>query len=431
MKTATRIPSDICVTRRTCRVCGSPDLRPVIDLGRQHIASIFVEGEVAEFLSHAYPLEVVRCGAKGKCGLVQLRHSISPDVLYANYGYRSGTNEIMRANLRDIAGQVERLAGLRAGDLVLDIGCNDGTLLESYETHGIDRLGFDPAQNVADSARQKGLDVVNDFFSSRAFQHVRPGCKARVVTSIAMFYDLEDPLQFVHEIAAVLADDGVWAIELSYLPFTLSKNSFDTICHEHLEYYALRQIEWMLDSQSLDVHRIEFNDINGGSFRLYIRKRGLGPAPESLRLQLAAVRKEEDLAGLDTDAPYSEFRERCDKMRGDLRGLLGELQAAGKRVYAYGASTKGNTILQFCGIDNRLVPKAADRNPEKWGRRTLGTNIPIVSEEEARADNPDYFLVLPWHFFDGFVRREEAFLRRGGKFIVPFPRVRVVGVEDL
>lgn len=422
---------DICVARQTCRMCGSPDLHPVIDLGKQYIASIFVEGGVPPVLQQPYPLEVVRCATSDGCGLVQLRHTISPDVLYSNYyGYLSGTNEIMRANLRDIATKIERMIELKSGDIVLDIGCNDGTLLDSYKTAGIDKLGFDPAGNVIESARQKGLDVVKDFFSFQSFARVRLGRKARVLTSIAMFYDLENPSRFVGDVASLLADDGVWVIELSYLPFMLQKNSFDTICHEHLEYYSLRPIEWMLRREQLQVHKIEFNDINGGSFRLFIRKQAFGPVPEDERALLDKARENEGILGLDTDRPYIQFRKAVLKVRDDLKKLLTALKAKGKLVYAYGASTKGNTLLQFCGIDKTMVTKAADRNPEKWGRRTLGTDIPIVSEEEARAEKPDYFLVLPWHFFASFISREEAFLNRGGKFIVPLPRVHIVGKDE-
>jgi NDP-4-keto-2,6-dideoxyhexose 3-C-methyltransferase len=421
---------DVCVARKTCRICGSGDLRRVIDLGNQYIASAFVAGEASDTLQHTYPLEVVRCAAADGCGLVQLLHTVAPSVLYADYGYRSGINESMRKNLRDIVAKVEALVSPKKGDLIIDIGCNDGTLLESYEVKELDKLGFDPATNVVEAARAKGLEVVNDFFSINAFKKARPGRKARVVTSIAMFYDLEEPCRFVADVAGILADDGVWVIELSYLPFMLQKNSFDTICHEHLEYYALRQIEWMLDRENLQVHTLEFNDVNGGSFRLFIRKKTV-QLTEQHAAQLKDIRQKEQNMGLQTDRPYEQFRAASTKVGEDLKKLLSELKSAGKKVYAYGASTKGNTILQFCGLNGQTVQKAADRNPDKFGRHTLGTNIPIVSEEQARAEKPDYFLVLPWHFFDGFVKREEEFLKRGGKFILPMPEVRVVGLNDL
>ena len=246
-----------------------------------------------------------------------------------------------------------------------------------------------------------------------------------------MFYDLEDPQQFVEDISRTLADDGLWVNEIFYFPFTLERTSFDTIVHEHLEYFTLRQIEWMLERAGLQVQKIEFNDINGGSFRLFIRKKAFGRISNQDKTILESVRQNEIDMGLDTDAPYRVFNESSQKVRNDLHSLLLKFKSEGRKVYVYGASTKGNTTLQFCDIDNRLVDKAADRDPKKWGRRTLGTNIPIVSEEEARADNPDYFLVLPWHFFEGFIKREEAFLKRGGKFILPLPEVKIVGINDL
>ncbi len=424
------MPEDVCLTRQNCRICHGNDLRPVIDLGGQYIASIFVNSEPPLVLKKRYPLEVVRCSAADGCGLVQLRHSISPEVLYADYGYRSDTNELMRANLLEITRQIEDIIQFRRGDLVLDIGCNDGTLLESYEAEGIERVGIDPAANVIQFAREKGIQVINDYFSAEVFQRAYPGRKARVITSIAMFYDLENPMKFVSDINSLLADDSVWVMELSYLPFMLAKNSFDTICHEHLEYYALRQIEWMLAREHMAVHRIEFNDMNGGSFRLFMRKASLGRAPEATRNMLEKTRNEEVALGLDSDLPYFRFRESALRVRTALGNLLNDLRSRGKTVYIYGASTKGNVILQYCGIDHRLVAGAADRNPRKWGKLTLGTDIPIISEEEARNRRPDYFLVLPWHFLESFKKREEPFLKRGGEFILPLPEVHVVGSED-
>ncbi|MBN1423808.1 class I SAM-dependent methyltransferase [Candidatus Fermentibacteria bacterium] len=417
--------------RTTCRICGSPDLCPVIDLGSQHIASIFVRDDVPPALLQPYPLELVRCSGRGGCGLVQLRHTIAQDVLYSDYGYRSGTNEIMRANLCEIVERVEAMVLLRPGDLVVDIGCNDGTLLDSYATPGVVKVGFDPAPNVARLAEEKGVQVIGTYFSFEPFDERYPGCKARVITSVAMLYDLENPNRFVDDVAKMLADDGLWVIELSYLPFMLHDGLYDTICHEHLEYYGLRQIEWMLERKGFRVHGIEFNDINGGSFRLFVRRRSFGDVLAEEAAGLEDIRVKERLCGLDTDAPYEAFCAAVQRTRQDLRASLETLKSDQKTVYVYGASTKGNTILQYCGIDAGLIDKAADRNPEKWGRHTLGTNIPIVSEEQARAEKPDFFLVLPWHFFDCFVEREADFLRRGGKFILPLPELRIVGMEDV
>jgi hypothetical protein len=210
----------------------------------------------------------------------------------------------------------------------------------------------------------------------------------------------------------------------------LANASYDTICHEHLEYYSLRQITWMLDRHSLKVHGIELNSVNGGSFRLFIRRKEAGPIPAESQQTIRAVEEQEERLGLASDAPYLRFRAQSEKVSRELRALLDDITATGKKVYIYGASTKGNTILQYCGVDKTIIPKAADRNPDKWGRRTLGTDISIISEEQARRESPDYFLVLPWHFIDVFRKREEEFLARGGKFILPLPEVRVIGRGD-
>jgi hypothetical protein len=348
-------------------------------------------------------------------------------VLYSHYGYRSGINERMRQNLIDIARIAENMAGLKKGDTVCDIGCNDGTFLEAISSKGVDRLGIDPAANVAGLARAKGLEVICDFFSKPVYEKARPGVKAKVIATIAMFYDLDDPSAFVRDIANILSGDGVWAMELAYLPSMLKNNSFDTICHEHLAYYGLRQLEWLFEKENLNIHRVEINDINGGSIRMFIRKRSAGPVPaETLRI-LSDIREKERLLRLDTGEPYSAFYQSVLAIRKELKHLLEDILAQGKRIYAYGASTKGNIILQFCGISNRLITKAADRNPDKWSCRTPATDIEIISEQQARDEKPDYFLVLPWSFIGVFKEREAAFLNGGGKFILPLPTVRVIG----
>lgn len=420
-----------CKERLTCRICGSAEFETVIDLGQQFIASVFVTDKVPDQLAKPYPMDVVRCSAKTGCGLIQLRHTVDPRLMYADgYGYRSGLNEMMRRNLEEIVSQIEETVGLRENDIVVDIGCNDGTLLNAYAIKGLDRVGFDPVASIIATAREKGIDAINDFFSGKNFKLARPNRKAKAVTSIAMFYDLENPCEFVEDVSSILADDGVWVIELSYMPTMLEKVSFDTICHEHLEYYAVRQIEWMASKYGLAVHNVLLNDVNGGSMRVFLRKAEI-PLSKENELRMKEIRQHEKTLLLDTDAPYKIFREAVIKLRQDLLDLLTRLKHEGKKVYAYGASTKGNVLLQYVGITPDLVPKAAERNPEKWGRYTLGTNIPIISEEEARREKPDYFLVLPWHFFSGFVAREKEFLERGGKFIVPLPQIQIVGIKDV
>lgn len=335
---------------------------------------------------------------------------------------------MMRENLAGIVRQIEGTISLEPGDVVLDIGCNDGTLLGSYSSSGIERIGIDPSDAVK-AIDASNITVVNDFFSRRTFELASPTKKASVVTSIAMFYDLNEPASFVKDVADILADDGIWVLELSYLPEMLKANAFDTICHEHLEYYSLAPMEWLMRSQGLEVRRVDVNDVNGGSFRLVVGRSGVGPLNDEAASYMDALRRAEEALELASDAPYRRFRESCKAIKEELTNLLGEIKSQGKRVYAYGASTKGNTLLQFCGLDSQVIEKAAERNPDKWGISTIGTDIPIVSEDQARAERPDYFLALPWHFYESFVIRERDFLERGGRFIFPLPEVRVVGKD--
>ena len=420
------------ITERTdCRACGNTALAPVMDFGAQAVAGAFPPVGTGRD-AQRFPLELVRCDVQADpsaCGLVQLRHSLNGHLLYDAYWYRSGINRTMTDNLHEIARRAAEVAGgLSENDLVIDVGCNDGTLLDGYASvapRGVTYLGIDPS-DVTRYAVEKGYPVVNSFFSHDAVRSFAGTRKARVITSIAMFYDLEDPRRFVREIADSLQDDGVWVSEFSYMPTMLRMNSFDTVCHEHLEYYSLAVIERVVQSAGLRVLRAELNDVNGGSIRLFVGHAGhTEPSPEDAQT-LASMRAEEERLGLGTPAPYAAFAERSDKVRRELRETLTRLVAEGRTVHVYGASTKGNTTLQYAGIDSSLVPMAADRNPDKWGRETISTAIPIVSEAESRALNPDYYLVLPWHFLDEMLEREADFLGRGGQFIIPMPDVRLI-----
>ena len=359
------------------------------------------------------------------CGLVQLRHTVPGSILYRSYWYRSGVNQTMTRNLHEIAAQAEAMVGLRPGDLVVDIGCNDGTLLDGYTTADLRHLGFDPSDQ-ARYAVEKGYDVVRDFFSREGLRARYADQQARVITSIAMFYDLEAPRAFVADVANALAEDGVWVIELHYLAMMLERNEFDVIVHEHLEYYSLAVVERLLAESGLAVVRAELNEINGGSVRLFIRRAGRYAAEGADAAALSDLRIKEFEMALDAPEPYERFAAAAVKVRDELSALCRSLVADGKTIHVYGASTKGNTILQYAGLGVDLIPYAADRNPDKHGSETIGTNIPIISEERSRELAPDYYLALPWHFLDEFLEREREFLDRGGRFIVPMPEVRVV-----
>jgi len=414
------------IHRKTCRVCGSTALKPVIDLGEQHLQGSFHKPGEAEPPLRRIPCTLARCDPtqdERACGLLQMEHSVPPEVLYSSYWYRSGTNATMRNHLRAIAEEAEAMVR-RPAPLVLDIGCNDGTLLRSYSA-AAQKFGIDPSDVAAEVAG--GITVVKDLFPSPELAHLLGGRQADVVTSIAMFYDLESPVDFARSVRDVLAPDGLWVLEMSYMPLMLQMNSYDTICHEHLEYYSLSVIEQILARAGLKAVRVALNDINGGSLRVYAARAGcLAYRDDGWLAGIRKMRRDEFDLELDTDKPYRHFQDRINVHREQLISMLKGLKRDGKRIHIYGASTKGNTILQWCGIDHRLVDVAADRNPDKHGARTLGTDIPIVSEEESRAMKPDYYLVLPWHFQAEFLERERATLAAGTGMIFPLPEIRIV-----
>ena len=414
------------IHRKTCRVCGSSELTKVIDLGEQHLQGSFVKPGREMPSSRKIPLSLFRCDPtrdERACGLLQMRHSVPPEVLYSAYWYRSGTNSTMRNHLKNIAEQAASVIAKPAAR-VLDIGCNDGTLL-SYYPKEYEKYGIDPSDITREITKE--YTVVQDIFPSTELTKKLGGQNYDVVTSIAMFYDLESPIEFAREIKNILSPEGIWIFEMSYMPTMLRMNSYDTICHEHLEYYSLAVVEYIMKMAGMKILNVELNNINGGSLRCYaghvdnfLYKR------DEYTQNIKKLRREEFDIELDTDKPYKNFQDRINLHKEELSSLLRKLKKEDKRIHIYGASTKGNTILQWCGIDRRIIDYAAERNPDKFGAFTLGTNIPIISEAESRDMKPDYYLVLPWHFREEFIEREKEILERGIGFIFPLPTIEII-----
>lgn len=403
-----------------CRVSGSENLVSVLSLGHQAITGIFPRHRDASVTEG--PLELVWCADSG---LLQLRHTYDASEMYGeNYGYRSGLNQSMVDHLSHKVRYLERLVPLRGGDVVVDIGSNDATTLKAYSNPQIRRIGIDPTGKKFAQYYTDDIKLLPDFFSQAAFLSVetRP---VRVVTSIAMFYDLENPVRFVKDVESILADDGIWHFEQSYMPSMLRLNSYDTICHEHLEYYSLGVIQEILAAAGMKIIDVVMNAVNGGSFAVTAAKQS-NKTFKSNQAVIDWMLEQEDRMGLGTPKPYRDFEERVYRHREDLTRLIRSLVADGKKILGYGASTKGNVVLQFCGLTTDDIPAIADVNPDKFGCFTPGTLIPIISEAEARAMRPDYFLVLPWHFKDGILRREKDYLANGGKMIFPFPEIEIV-----
>ncbi len=407
-----------------CRMCGNSDLRSILHLGDQALTGVFPRRPDTQLTCG--PLELVRChvSSPDHCGLVQLRNSFDLKEMYGdNYGYRSSLNQSMVEHLRAKVAQLRTIVTLNPNSLVIDIGSNDGTTLSFYPPGAATLAGIDPTAAKFRAFYRPDIQVIPDFFSAAAVRAAFGAQKADIITSIAMFYDLEDPVAFVRQIAEVLAPEGIWHFEQSYLPTMLRLTSYDTVCHEHLEYYALRQIKWALARAGLRIIEVQINDINGGSFAITAAHQS---STLATRDSVARAIAQEDSLALDQPDIYQRFAQRTVAHRQELLDLLARLRGENALVLGYGASTKGNVILQYCGLTPRELPFIAEVNKDKFGCYCPGTLIPIISEADAHAMNPGYFLVLPWHFRSNLIAREQAFLGRGGKMIFPLPAIETV-----
>ena len=405
-----------------CRICGSTELVPVVDLGEQYLTGVFPR-EKSPRTQTKGPLRLVKCyGGDDVCGLLQLEHSYNLDELYGeNYGYRSGLNASM---VRHLHGKVERIQGIvdmRAGDLVVDIGSNDGTTLGAYPDNLL-LVGFDPTGEKFRRYYASHINLISDFFSAGRLTQAFPGRKAKVVTSFSMFYDLERPMDFALEVASVLdPDEGIWVFEQSYMPLMLERNAYDTICHEHLEYYGLKQIVWLAERVGLKIVDVELNNVNGGSFSVVVA------LPSSRHANshgiISRMLADEEAAGLSGLAPYQAFFDRIEQSRRSLQEFVADVHREGKRLCGLGASTKGNVLLQYCGFNSDDIDAIGDVNPDKFGAITPGTWIPIEDESKVLAASPDYLLVLPWHFRDFFLRNQAL---TGRSLVFPLPQLEVI-----
>ncbi len=407
-----------------CRVCGNEQLEPVIDLGDQYLSSIFPDSLDYRYEVPRSRLDLALCVKReGTCGLLQLarRHDIS--AMYAAYPYTSSTNTSMRRILGDVAQAGRAAADLGPGDLVLDIGGNDGTLLSFLGDEDLDLLTIDPARNVEPVFASERYRQVRTFFSAQTFREAADR-RARLVFSVAMYYHLDDPLSFAHDVSEVLDDDGVWVIQMAYLPAMLETNMYDNVVHEHAGYYAARHMQWIMERAGLEVFDVTLNDVYGGSFRTFVKRAGNPRFPATDRL--AAVLRSEDGLGLFEPATYTDFQRRIEGTRGELVARCREIVHRGETIWVYGASTKGNTILQFCGLGSGELVAAADANPFKIGKYIVGSDVPILSEDEMRAAHPRWLLALPYSFVEAFMERERDLVAGGTRFIVPLPEVRTL-----
>lgn len=413
---------------RKCLICGNDKLVPILNLGMQSLTGVFPRTK--DMPVGQGPLQLIKCqeDRDGKnCGLVQIGHIYNVGDLYGKtYGYRSGLNRSMVDHLHRKVKRILRKVTLNPGDVVIDIGSNDSTLLQCYPAKKITLVGVDPLGEKMRKYYPSHIHLISDFFSKRTLEKRFGSRKAKIITSISVFYDLESPLSFMQQVYELLANDGVWVFEQSYMPTMLSMNSYDTVCHEHLEYYRLKQIKWMTDRVGFKIVDVEFNQINGGSFSVMVTKKdSLYREASSL---VGRILKSEEKLGLHTLKPYQAFRQRVLQHREKFQSQIRKLNKIGKKVLGYGASTKGNVILQYCKLGPKDISCIAEVNTEKFGAYTPGTLIPIVSEQEAKTMKPDYFVVLPWHFKNNIISREKGFLKSGGKLLFPLPYPEIVKI---
>ena len=408
-----------------CRICGNQDLDIILEMEDMALTGVFPKNKGEKVPSG--PMTLVKCRESPNndfCGLVQLRETYDPSLMYGqNYGYRSGLNKSMVSHLNEKVKSILNQITLNQDDIVVDIGSNDSTLLQAYPTGKAVLVGFDPTGEKFREYYPSNITLVVDFFTSKTFRNIFKNKKAKIITSIAMFYDLDDPLAFVREIFDILSDDGVWIFEQSYLPSMLEADSFDTICHEHQEYYRLKEIDWMMKKVGFKIIDIQFNKINGGSFSVTVAKPTF-PRPETPDLDIFL--EEENKKGLSTNKPYDDFRDRIYEFKLKIRQLLDKLHKEKSLIIGYGASTKGNVLLQFAGITSRDIPWIGEVNEDKFGSYTPGTLIPIISEQKAREMNPDYFFVFPWHFKEFILNKEKSNKDRKVSLLFPLPSIEII-----
>lgn len=395
-----------------CRACDSPDLAEFLDLGEQHLSDFRRDGT----LTPKYPLVAVFCEA---CKLVQLKHTTPQEEMYhERYGFKSGVSNSIKADLDDVVTHAFQYKN--DPKTWLDIASNDGTLL-SFVPKDVFRVGVDPVKFLCEEALQHADVVVNDYFSSLAV----PNRLYDVVTSISCFYDMPDPRQFVQDVFDVLGDKGVWIIQQNYLLDTLLLGTVDNFCHEHLEYYTLLSLENLLEPFGLEVNEVQLSKVNGGSIRTVVSKKGAFPVDPSVKSQRAL----EALFGVGRLATYEAFASMANDALDKLRALVVSLNAQGKRVAILAASTRGATIWQSAGITKDMICYAVERNPAKVGAEFTAVQVPIVSEERFRNDHPDYAIIGPWFFADEIIDREKEYLAKGGRLIIPAPKITVVGSD--
>lgn len=401
-----------------CRSCKKEILHECLDLGYQTLTGVFPKNKQQKIKKGELKLWICE-----NCSLLQLSRNFDKEAMYGNnYGYMSSLNPTMVNHLKSKAKKLQKRSKLNSGDMILDIGSNDSTFLNFFKK-SLYRVGVDPTIKKF-KHKYKDIVAISDFFSKNLLKKNKISKKAKLVTSIAMFYDLEDPMSFAEDIFEILEDDGIWHFEQSYMPSMIKNVSYDTICHEHLEYYSLKSLMYILNKTNFKIIDIELNKVNGGSFSVSVVKKNCLKFDESPLLDW--ILKKEDIYGYNKISRIKEFSKSVYNHKKIFRDLILNLNDMNKKVYGYGASTKGNVILQFCHFNEKNIKKIVDVNPYKKNKFTPGTNIKIIDENDFKKDKPDYLVILPWHFRDFIIDKEKKYLNEGGHLIFPLPEIEII-----
>jgi hypothetical protein len=405
---------------KNCRCCNKKAFKIFYNFGKMNLSTEFPNVKTKK--NNKIPMNVKICT---NCKLVQLHHNYDLNQLYnKDYGYKSGVNQTMNLHLKSIVNDIEKIIKFKKDDVVLDIASNDGTLLKKYKNQKIIRFGIDPTIKKFSSCYPKKYLKFAGFFNKKIYDLKSKSKKAKAITSIAVFYDIPDPNKFVEDVSRILHKEGVWVLEQSYFVSLFKNNAYDSLCHEHLTYFILFQLEKILEKYKLRVFDISLNSMNGGSIRFFICHKYSNFKTNYIMIK--KTKKVEALYLKNINHNLKKFKKNIEKSKNNLKKLINNLITKKKKIHLYGASTKGNIILQFCNINNNQIPFAAERNRDKWRRLTPGSNIPIISEKQSRQIKPDYYLVMPWHFKKEILKREKKFLTNGGKLIFPLPSLQVV-----
>ena len=403
-----KIPKTIRI--KECRLCKNKKLKNIYNFGNHYVSNFVKKSSVYKGIKA--PLKLVYCN---KCKLLQLEYSAPQEIMYKKfYWYKSGITKTMRDGLKELYQDIKKNCQIKPGDVILDIGANDGTLLKYFKKDNIVTIGCEPANNLKNELKKNCHYMINDFWHSKHLKKIpRNHQKLKVVSAIGMFYDLEDPSEFIKHAADALDDDGIFVAQLMCSHSMFKTNDLGNICHEHLEYYSYDSLKYLFEKNGLKIFKMSENKINGGSYRIYCKKN----IEKSIKYKEKAGYKE-----------IIKFIKRVKENKQQTLKFIKSKLKLGKKIYLYGASTKGNTLLQYYGLTNEQIPFASERSKTKWGKYTIGSGIKILSEDDARKHKPDYFFVMPYGFINEFLKREKRWLKSGGKFILPYPKFKIVSL---